>query len=106
MAGLVGSTLAKPNNGSPTATLGEIKAYVASQPAALRRFASEAADKMSDQFDSLDNDVSSKQESVVSDLAQKYVAARQSVDDSIHPVQGGEQGPGQRRWTPSRPLSG
>jgi hypothetical protein len=65
----------------------EIKAYVASQPTALRQFASEAADKMSDQFDSLDSDVNSKQESVVSDLAQKYVAARQSVDDAITKMQ-------------------
>ncbi len=86
VADVVGSTLAKAKQRIADGR-SEIKAYVASQPAALRRFASEAADKMSDQFDSLDNDVGSKQESVVSDLAQKYVAARQSVDDSITQMQ-------------------
>ena len=86
MADVVGSTLAKAKQ-RIAAGRSEIKAYVASQPAALRKFANEAADKMSDQFDSLDNDVDSKQESVVSDLAQKYVAARQSVDDSITKMQ-------------------
>jgi hypothetical protein len=86
VADVVGSTLAKAKQ-RIAAGRSEIKAYVASQPAALRKFAGEAADKMSDQFDSLDNDVDSKQESVVSDLAQKYVAARQSVDDSITKMQ-------------------
>ena len=65
----------------------EVKAYVAAQPAALRQFASEAGEKMSGQFDALDSDVSSKQDAVVSDLAQKYVAARQSVDASITQMQ-------------------
>jgi hypothetical protein len=86
VADVVGSTLAKAKQRIAEGR-SEIKAYVASQPAALRKFANEAADKMSDQFDSLDNDVDSKQESVVSDLAQKYVAARQSVDDSITKMQ-------------------
>ena len=65
----------------------EVKAYVASQPASLRQFASEAEQKVGEQFDSLENDVTSKQDSVVNDLAQKYVAARQSVDDSITKMQ-------------------
>ncbi len=86
VADVVGSTLAKTKQRIADGR-SEIKAYVASQPAALRKFANEAADKMSDQFDSLDNDVASKQESVVSDLAQKYVTARQSVDDSITKMQ-------------------
>ncbi len=86
VADVVGSALAKAKQRIADGR-SEIKAYVASQPAALRKFANEAADKMSDQFDSLDSDVGSKQESVVSDLAQKYVAARQSVDDSITKMQ-------------------
>jgi hypothetical protein len=65
----------------------EVKKFVASQPAALRGVAAEAEQKVSEQFDSLDNDVNSKQDSVVQDLAQKYVAARQSVDDAITKMQ-------------------
>lgn len=65
----------------------EVKTYVTSQPAALRQFASEAGEKMSGQFASLDSDVNSKQDSVVSDLAQKYVTARESVDASITKMQ-------------------
>ena len=70
----------------------EVKAYVASQPAALRQFASEADQKMSGEFDALDSDVNSKQDSVVSDLAQKYVAARESVDASITKMQEEDKG--------------
>ncbi len=65
----------------------EVKKFVASQPGALKQFAAEAEQKMSDQFDSLDNDVNSKQDSVVNDLAEKYGAARQSVDDAITKMQ-------------------
>ena len=91
VADVVGSTLGKAKQRIADGR-NEIKAYVASQPVALRKFANEAGEKMSDQFDSLDSDVDSKQESVVSDLAQKYVAARQSVDDSITKMQEDNKG--------------
>lgn len=70
----------------------EVKQYMDSQPAALKQFASDAAEKISDQFDSLDSDVNSKQQSVVSDLAEKYVAARQAVDNSIKQMQAENEG--------------
>lgn len=61
----------------------KIKEYVATQPKNLQRFANEAASEMSGRFDQLESDVDAKQESLVDDLAQKYVEARNAVDDEI-----------------------
>jgi hypothetical protein len=65
----------------------EVTKCVDRQPAALREVAAEAEQKLSDQFDSLEGDVDAKQDSVVQDLAQRYVAARQLVDDDITKMQ-------------------
>jgi hypothetical protein len=70
----------------------EIKAYVASQPKAMKKLAADAQDKIGDQFDSLDSDVSSKQEDVAGDLAKKYVDSRQAVDDAITSMQADNRG--------------
>lgn len=61
----------------------KIKEYVASRPKNLQKFANEAATEMSGKFDQLESDVDAKQESLVEDLAQKYVEARNAVDDEI-----------------------
>src|SRR6266851_5331936 len=59
----------------------QIKDYVAKQPKELQKVAAEAADKVSSKFDELDQAVTDKSNAVVDDLAQKYVAAAQEVDD-------------------------
>lgn len=86
VADLVGATLTKAKQRIADGQA-EVKAYVASQPSALRQFAAEAGSKIAGQFTSLRNDVAARQDAVVGDLAQKYVAARKSVDDAITKMQ-------------------
>jgi hypothetical protein len=59
----------------------QIKDYVAKQPKELQKVASEAATQISSKFDDLDQAVTDKAEAVVDDLADKYVAAAQEVDE-------------------------
>jgi hypothetical protein len=59
----------------------QITGYVASQPKELRAAAQQAATEISSRFDQLEQDVSSKGNSLVNDLAQKYVAAAKAVDE-------------------------
>ncbi|HEY5879827.1 MAG TPA: hypothetical protein VIU11_13025 [Nakamurella sp.] len=61
----------------------QIKDYVAAQPAALQKLAGEAAKDVSGKFDQLDADVDAKQQSLVDDLASKYVQARGRMDEEI-----------------------
>ncbi len=70
----------------------QIKSYVASQPAALQKLAGEAAKDVSGKFDQLDADVDAKQQSLVDDLASKYVEARGKVDDEIEAEQDKNKG--------------
>lgn len=62
----------------------QIKKYVADQPKELRKLASEKADQISSDFDSLDRSVSEKSNAIVDDMAQKYVAASKEVDDRVN----------------------
>jgi hypothetical protein len=59
----------------------QIKEYVAKQPADLKKAAQEAAGDIQGQFDGLDRQVTEKSSALVDDLAQKYVAASQKVDE-------------------------
>jgi hypothetical protein len=86
VADIVGATLTKAKQRIADGQA-QVKAYVASQPASLRQFAAEAGGKIAGQFASLENDVTDKQNAIVSDLAQKYVEARKSVDDAITKMQ-------------------
>jgi Bacterial CdiA-CT RNAse A domain len=70
----------------------EIKAYVAKQPASLQKFATEAQQKISAKFDALDQDVDAKQNDLVQDLANKYVEARNAVDERIKELQAENKG--------------
>lgn len=65
----------------------KIQAYVAQQPASLRKFAGETAGRFNEQFDQLENDVDSKRESLVDDLATRYDESRQAVDAEITAMQ-------------------
>ena len=62
----------------------QVKDFAASQPKELQKVAQDAAQQMGSKFDELDNDVASKQDSLVQSLADKYVAARDSLDERIN----------------------
>ena len=70
----------------------EIKAYVASQPKELQKLAGETAQEVGEKFNQLESDVDAKQESLVSDLAQKYVESRNAVDEEIKAEQDKNKG--------------
>lgn len=64
-----------------------VKAKVADQPPALRKIAGDAAKDFEGQFEDLEKSVDEKQQGLVDDLAQKYVEARNAVDDEIKKLQ-------------------
>jgi hypothetical protein len=70
----------------------EIRDYVAKQPKNLQKLATQAANDINGKFDQLESDVDDKQNSLVEDLAQKYVAARTAVDEEIKAEQAKSQG--------------
>jgi hypothetical protein len=69
-----------------------IKDYVATQPKELQKIATAVAGDVNGKFDQLESDVDAKQESLVEDLAQKYVEARGAVDEEIKAEQAKNQG--------------
>lgn len=69
-----------------------VRRQVAAQPAALRKLAGEAAQEFGSQFDDLEKSVDDKQQSLVEDLAQRYVAARGAIDDEIKNLQAENKG--------------
>ena len=87
----------------------EIKAYIDSRPANLQKIAAEAGKEMSGKFDQLESDVDSKQQSLVDDLANKYVEARGKVDEEIKAEQDSNKGFIDKAkdavWAPSTPSS-
>ncbi|WP_231500262.1 phage tail protein [Saccharothrix sp. NRRL B-16314] len=64
-----------------------VKAKIADQPPALRKIAGDAAKDFEGQFEDLEKSVDEKQQGLVDDLAQKYVEARNAVDDEIKKLQ-------------------
>lgn len=70
----------------------EIQAYVTTQPKNLQKLAAQAANDINGKFDQLESDVDDKQNSLVEDLAQKYVEARNAVDEEIKAEQAKNQG--------------
>src|SRR5215831_5824773 len=59
----------------------QIKDYVARQPKELQQVAQDAAGQFESKFAELDQAVTDKSSAIVDDLAQKYVAAAQAVDE-------------------------
>jgi hypothetical protein len=70
----------------------EIAAYVKSLPAGLQKLGAEASQEINDKFEQLEDDVKSKQDSVVDTLASKYVEARKGLDDRIEELQAENKG--------------
>jgi hypothetical protein len=61
----------------------EINDYVAGLSPELKKIGQEAQENIQSKFDQLDQDVNSKQDELVQSLAQKYVEARNAVDERI-----------------------
>ena len=70
----------------------EIASYVQSLPAGLQKVGAEASKEIADKFEQLEDDVKSKQESVVDTLATKYVEARKGLDERIEELQAENKG--------------
>jgi hypothetical protein len=70
----------------------EIASYVKSLPANLKKVGAEASKEIADKFEQLEEDVNSKQESVVDTLATKYVEARKGLDERIEELQAENKG--------------
>jgi hypothetical protein len=70
----------------------EITTYVKSLPVDLQKVGAEASQEIGDKFEQLENDVNSKQESVVDTLATKYTEARKGLDDRIEELQAENKG--------------
>ena len=70
----------------------EIASYVKSLPANLQKVGAEASKEIADKFEQLEDDVNSKQESVVDTLATKYVEARKGLDERIEELQAENKG--------------
>ncbi|MEU2025483.1 hypothetical protein ABZ565_25535 [Streptomyces sp. NPDC016469] len=71
---------------------GELKAEVDRLPADLRQFGEEAAKDFAGKFDDLEATVNEKSEQLVQDLAQKYTAALNKVDEEIKKLQEANKG--------------
>jgi len=65
----------------------QIKDFVAKQPKDLQKVANETSEHFAAQFDQLESDVDSKQDSLAEDLANKYVESRNAVDEEIKAAQ-------------------
>jgi hypothetical protein len=65
----------------------QVAAYVASLPRELKKVGLEAQERIGEQFDQLEQSVDAKQDELVNGLAQKYVAARDALDQRITEMQ-------------------
>lgn len=86
IADLIGKRLADASNAIARGKQ-KIADKVAEQPASLRKFAQQAANDIGGEFQQLESSVSEKSQSLVQDLADKYVAARGELDEEIKKLQ-------------------
>ncbi|MBV9327019.1 MAG: hypothetical protein JO352_24965 [Chloroflexi bacterium] len=70
----------------------QVKKYVASQPKQLQQVARDAEQQIAGKFDQLDGEVNSKQDSLVQSLADRYVAARDALDQRIDELKAENKG--------------
>ncbi|MFE7705453.1 HPC2 multi-domain protein [Streptomyces sp. NPDC057486] len=71
---------------------GELKAEVDKLPADLRQFGEDAAKDFAGKFDDLEATVNEKSEQLVQDLATKYTAALNKIDEEIKKLQEANKG--------------
>ncbi|MGW7465485.1 hypothetical protein ACWGJT_12475 [Streptomyces xantholiticus] len=86
IADLIGKRLADASNAIARGKQ-KIADKVAEQPKNLRQFAQQAANDIGGEFQQLESSVSEKSQSLVQDLADKYVAARNDLDEEIKKLQ-------------------
>ena len=70
----------------------QVKDFVAGQPKQLQQVAREGEQQIGGKFDQLEGDVNDKQGSLVQSLADKYVAARDSLDQRIDELKAENKG--------------
>ncbi|MGW2564419.1 phage tail protein [Streptomyces sp. NPDC001514] len=86
IADLIGKRLADASNAIARGKQ-KIAEKVAEQPKNLQQFAQQAANDIGGEFEQLESSVSEKSQSLVQDLADKYVAARGDLDEEIKKLQ-------------------
>ncbi|GGW22743.1 hypothetical protein [Streptomyces xantholiticus] len=86
IADLIGKRLADASNAIARGKQ-KIADKVAQQPKNIRQFAQQAANDIGGEFEQLESSVSEKSQSLVQDLADKYVAARGELDEEIKKLQ-------------------
>jgi hypothetical protein len=70
----------------------DVKKHVASLPKGLQKIGQEALQSIEGKFKQLDQDVDSRKDSLVQNLAQKYVDARNAVDERINQMKEANKG--------------
>lgn len=70
----------------------QVQKFVAEQPKSLQKLAGSAAKEIGSQFDDLEKSVDEKQSALVDDLAEKYVEARNAIDEEIQKLQAENKG--------------
>jgi hypothetical protein len=70
----------------------DVKKHVASLPKGLQKIGQEALQLIEGKFKQLDQDVDSRKDSLVQNLAQKYVNARNAVDERINQMKEANKG--------------
>lgn len=65
----------------------QVQKFVADQPKNLQQLAGDAAKEIGSQFEDLEKSIDEKQSSLVDELADKYAAARNAVDEEIKKLQ-------------------
>src|SRR5690554_4553728 len=69
-----------------------VNEYVESLPQNLKHLGKEAAEDIQDKFSALDDDVNSREESLIDSLAQQYMATLEEVDERIEEMKAANQG--------------
>lgn len=70
----------------------EVQDYVTSLPENLQQIGSDAAEEISSKFDELEESVNSKQEELIDNLAEAYVAGLEAVDARIEEMKAANRG--------------
>ncbi|MDV6293471.1 DNA/RNA non-specific endonuclease [Rhodococcus aetherivorans] len=91
IADLVGSELARAK-ARVSEGRAQVQKFVAEQPKNLQKLAGDAAKEIGSQFEDLEKSVDEKHESLVDDLADKYIEARNAVDEEIKKLQAENKG--------------
>ena len=76
----------------------KIQAYLAKQPASLRKVGEEAARNIQDQFADLERSINDKQGRLIDTLANKYNTNVKAIDDRIEQLKEANKGLASKAW--------